>query len=109
MLALHCSRNVATCLHLQALTTLPTCMSCRPMMALMSDALETCAHALRTCVPSYTDKSDRLFFMLEAHSPQQTTRRGSAGAHLSRETRFRVTGHVAAQESTSIGKRGLEP
>jgi hypothetical protein len=87
VLALHCSRNVATCPHLQALTTLPTCMSCRPMMTLMSDALETCARALRTCVPSYTDKSDRLFFMLEAHSRPRD---------------------VVAPKPTSAGRRGPE-
>jgi hypothetical protein len=67
VLVLHYSRTVAACLHaLQALTVLPTYMSCRPMMALMSDALEMCARALRTYVPSYTDRSARLFFMLRS-------------------------------------------
>jgi hypothetical protein len=72
--------------------------------------MRACIENMRaTCVPSYTDKSDRLFFMFEARSPQQTMRRGNAGAHLSREARSGVTGHVTAQEPTSIGKRGLEP
>jgi hypothetical protein len=52
-------------------------------MAQMSDALETCARVLGTCVPSYRGKPARLFFMLEAHGPQ--------GA----------TGHVAASKPTS--------
>jgi hypothetical protein len=70
VLALHYSCTVATCLHaLQALTVLPAHTSCRLMMALMSDALKTCVRALRTCVPSYTGRPARLFFMLEAHSP----------------------------------------
>jgi hypothetical protein len=35
-------------------------------MALMSDALEMCARALRTYVSSYTGRSARLFFMLRS-------------------------------------------
>jgi hypothetical protein len=34
--------------------------------------------------------------------------RGSAGAHLSREARSGATGHVAAPEPTSAGRRGPE-
>jgi hypothetical protein len=60
-------------------------------MALTSGALETCAHALGTRVPSYTSRLARLFFMLEARGPH--------GA----------VGHVAALESTSAGRRGLKP
>jgi hypothetical protein len=33
----------------------------------------------------------------------------SAGAHLSREVRSRIIGHVAATEPTSAGRRGPEP
>jgi hypothetical protein len=33
---------------------------------------------------------------------------GSAGAHLSREARSGATGHVAAPEPTSAGRRGPE-
>jgi hypothetical protein len=82
---LHCSHTVAACLHiLHALTVLPACMSCRSIMTLMSDALET-------YVPSCTDRPTRLFFMLKSRSPR--------GA----------TGHVAAVEPTSAGRRGPEP
>jgi hypothetical protein len=71
VLALHCSHTVAVYLHaLQALIALPTRMSCKPMMALMSGALETCAHSLGTCVPTCTGRPARSFFMLEAHGPQ---------------------------------------
>jgi hypothetical protein len=56
------------------------------MMALMSGALETCAHALGPCVPSYTGRSAKLFFMLEARGPQ--------GA----------MGHMAVSEPTSAGR-----
>jgi hypothetical protein len=34
---------------------------------------------------------------------------GSVGAHLSREVRSRVIGHVAVSEPTLVGRRGLEP
>jgi hypothetical protein len=97
---------------------MPAHMSCRPMIALMSGALETCACTLGTCVPSWTS---RIFFMLETRSPQGVTRhltaseptlterrglrshrtRGSAGAHISREARSGAIGHVAAPEPTS--------
>jgi hypothetical protein len=84
VLALHCSRTVATYLHaLQALTALPTRTSCRPMMALTSGALEMCARALGTCVPTCTGSPARLFFILESCGPQG------------------VAGHVAASEPTS--------
>jgi uncharacterized protein YqgV (UPF0045/DUF77 family) len=129
VLALHYSHTVATCLHaLQALTVLHDRMSYRPMMTLMSGVLETCMRVLGTCVPSYTNKSARLFFMLEirgsqgvaghvaASDPpqpggevQRHRTRGSAGAHLSREVRSGAIGHVAALEPTSAGRQGLEP
>jgi hypothetical protein len=75
VLTLHCSRTVAVCLHaLHAMTALPVRTSCRPMVALMSGTLETCARALGTRVPSYTGRPARLFFMLEARGPQVATR-----------------------------------
>jgi hypothetical protein len=93
VLTLHCSRTVAACLHaLQALTVLPArTSSYKLMMTLMSDVLEMFMRALRTCMPSYTDKTVRLFFMFEMCGPQG------------------VTGHVVAPEPTSAGRRGLEP
>jgi hypothetical protein len=92
VLPLHYSHTIATYLHtMQALTVLPVRTSCRRIMALMSDALEMCAHALGTCVPSFTGRTARLFFMLEAYGPQG------------------VVGHVATAELTSAGRRGSEP
>jgi hypothetical protein len=92
VLALNRSRTVAACLHvLHALTALPARTSCRPMMALMSGALETCARALGTCVSSCTGRPARLFFMLKARGPQ--------GA----------VGYVAASEPTLAGRWDPEP
>jgi hypothetical protein len=59
-------------------------------MTLTWGALETCVRALGTCVPSCTDRSARLFFMLKTHGPQ--------GA----------VGHVAAPEPAPAGWRGSE-
>jgi hypothetical protein len=71
VLALHCSRIIAVCLHaLQALTVLYACMSCMSMMALISGAFKTCTRALEKCVPSCTRRPARLFFILEACGPQ---------------------------------------
>jgi hypothetical protein len=61
------------------------------VMQVMSGALETCTHALETCVSSCTAMTDMFFFMLKARGPQ-----GAAG-------------HVAASESTSVKRRGPEP
>jgi hypothetical protein len=117
VLAMHCSRTVAACLHaLQAL------------IVLMSGALETCTPALGTCVPSCTGRPARLFLCLRpaAHrepwdtwqrqsSPQSGGEvhshmtRGSTGAHLSWEVRFEAIVHVAAPEPISVGRRDLEP
>jgi hypothetical protein len=77
-------------------------------MALMSGALETCAHALGTCIPSCTGRTPRLFFMLMATTGSRGTC-GSAGAHLSREARSEAIGHVAALELTLTERRGSEP
>jgi hypothetical protein len=89
---LYCSRIVAVCAYvLHALTMLFVRMSCRPMMALTSGALETSACVLGTCMPSCIGGPARLFYMLEACGPQ--------GA----------VGHVAALEPTSARRRGLEP
>jgi hypothetical protein len=70
---------------------LPARMSCRPMIALMSSALETCTCALGTCVTSCTGRTARLFFMLETRGPQG------------------VIGHMTILESTSARRRGPEP
>jgi hypothetical protein len=92
VLTLYYSRIVATCLHaLQALAALPARTSCKHMMTLILGDLETCMRALGTCVPSYTSRITRLFFMLEA--------RGLQGA----------VGHVAAPEPTSARRRGPKP
>jgi hypothetical protein len=92
VLGLHYSRTVDAYRHaLQALTTLSARTSCRRMMALTSSALETCARALGTFMPSGTGRPVRLFFMLEARDPQ--------GA----------VGHIAVSESTPAGRRGPEP
>jgi hypothetical protein len=61
------------------------------MMTLTSGALEMCACALGTCVPSCTCRSVRIFFMFEAHGPQG------------------VVGHMTVSEPTSVGRRGPEP
>jgi hypothetical protein len=104
---MYCSHTVAAYLHtLQALTALPSRMSCRLMMALMSDALEMCARALGTYVPSYIGRSARLFFMRPTRSRGT---RGATEAQLSREARSRAIVHVAAPELTSARRRGLEP
>jgi hypothetical protein len=50
------------------------CAACPHVLQALSAALETYARALRTCVPSYTSRAARLFFMLEAHGPQGTMR-----------------------------------
>jgi hypothetical protein len=92
VLTLHCSRTVTICLHtLLALTALSAPMSYRSMMGLMLDAFKMCARALETCVPSYTGRTAKLFFMLEARGPQ-----GAAG-------------YVAASELISTGRRGPKP
>jgi hypothetical protein len=97
------------------------------MMALMSGALEMCAPALGTCVPSCIRKPARFFFMREAcghkgprdmwprRSPPQPGGEvwsrvtcGSAKAHLSREVRSGAKGHVAVPEPISTRRRGLE-
>jgi hypothetical protein len=59
-------------------------MSYRLMMNQMSGTLKTCVHALGICMPSCIGRSARLFFILEARSPQGAVR------------------HVAAPEPTSI-------
>jgi hypothetical protein len=72
VLELHCRCIVATCPHvLQGLTAVPARVSCKPMMALTSNALETCARALGSSEPCCTCKSARLFFMLEARCPHR--------------------------------------
>jgi hypothetical protein len=87
VLALHYSHIVVVCLYaLQALTALLARTSCRPMMILMSGALEMCTRALGICMPNSTVRHTILFFMLEARSSQ-----GAAG-------------HVVALEPTSVGR-----
>jgi hypothetical protein len=80
------------------------------MMALTSGALETCARALGTYVPSYRGRSARLFFMLEARDPQGVTGHVVAhGALPSREAGSRAVGHVAAVEPSLVGRQGSKP
>jgi hypothetical protein len=61
------------------------------MMALMLGTLNMCVCALETCVPSCTGKIARLFFILDARSPQ-----GAAG-------------YMLVLEPTSTRRRGPEP
>jgi hypothetical protein len=62
--ALHDSRTVASYPHiLHALNVYPIHTSYRPMMALTSGVLGTCARVLEICEPSYIDRSARLFFI----------------------------------------------
>jgi hypothetical protein len=92
VMTMHYSHTVAACLHvLQTLTMLPARTSYRPMMALISGALEMYECAMGTCVPSCTGMTARLFFILEARGPQ--------GA----------VGYVTAPELTSTERRGPEP
>jgi hypothetical protein len=48
---------------LQALNALPAHMSFGPMMALMLDALETCARALGIHGPCCSGRPSRLFYI----------------------------------------------
>jgi hypothetical protein len=97
VLALHYSRIVAICLHgLQALTALPACMSCRPMVALVSAVSITCGHALETRESSHIGKLSKPFFILENCGPQSCGTRGDDRALLSREAGSSAVGHVAA-------------
>jgi hypothetical protein len=111
VLLLHCSCTIATCLHaLQALTVLPARTSCMTMVALTSSALETCAHALGTCVPSCIGSLARLFFY--AWGPWPIRSRGthdSVRVHLSWKVRSEAIGHIATLEPTSAGRWGPEP
>jgi hypothetical protein len=66
------------------------CAACPHIMHAMSGALKTCARALGRCMPSCTGRTDMLFFMLEARSPQE------------------AAGHVAAPELISVERRGLD-
>jgi hypothetical protein len=73
VLVMHYSLTVAACMHvLQALTMVLVCMSCRPLMALSSGALETCPRALGTGEPYPTGRPARIFYMLEAVGSQET-------------------------------------
>jgi hypothetical protein len=102
---LHFSNTVAACLYvLQALNALPDRMTCRNMMALMSGAMETCAHALGTYEPYCTGRPTKLFFMFEARDPQGTVARVVARSSPSKEARSGATGH-AAHRSPPNGSR----
>jgi hypothetical protein len=70
--------------------------SCRPLMALTSDALEMCAHALGTGRSCCTGRLAWLFFMLEDHGPQGTVGHVAAQSPPRSEARSRAMGHVAA-------------
>jgi hypothetical protein len=74
---------------------LPRCAwstSCRTMMVLMLDVLETCVRALETYEASCIVRPASCFFMLEAHGPPGAT--GDA---------------VAAPEPSPIRRQDLEP
>jgi hypothetical protein len=45
----------------------------------------------------------------EPTSAGRNRTRGSARAHLNWDARFRVIGHMTAQEPTSVGRKGSEP
>jgi hypothetical protein len=93
---MHCSRTIVAYSHvLQGLTTLPIRTSCKAMMAWTSGALETYEHALVTCGSSCRGRPARLFFMLEAHGPQETTGHMVAQSPRSREAGSGDVGHVA--------------
>jgi hypothetical protein len=129
VLTLHCSHTVAAYLHaLQTLTILHARTSCRFIMSLTSGSLKMCTCALGICVPSCTARPTRFFLCLRHVAHRETWNtwqhrstsqlggkvqshriRDRTRAHLSREVRSRATGHVAALEPTSVGKRGLEP
>jgi hypothetical protein len=84
-LALHCGCIVAASPHImQALSAHPAYTSCRPMMALTPDALETCARVLETCELCCIGKPARLSFMLEACSTQRTVGHAVAAPETSR-------------------------
>jgi hypothetical protein len=67
---MQCSRMSA---HLADIKCAACRTSCRPMMALTSNALKICACVLETCEPSCTGRPTRLFFMLETYNPQKIT------------------------------------
>jgi hypothetical protein len=110
VLALHCSRTVVVYPHvLQPLTALPARTSYRPIMALTSGALETSALALGTCMPSYTGRPTKLFFILKVRSPHETVRHAVTAPEPSRyggRIRSRIT--RGAPESSSAGRQDPE-
>jgi hypothetical protein len=100
--ALHCSHIVSAYPHvLQALVAMPARTSCRPMIALTSGALETCARALGTGEPCRTGRPTRLFFVLDAHGPQGVVGRAGARSPPRREAGSEATGHVVRRSPPS--------
>jgi hypothetical protein len=105
MLALHCSRIVAICLHvLQALTALPVRTSYRPIVAQVSGISVTCGHALKTRESSRIGRPFKPFFILEVCGPQSCEICCNAGALPSREAGPDAVGHVAASEPSRAGR-----
>jgi hypothetical protein len=102
MLAIHCSRIIATCPHvLQALSALPARTSRRLMIVLTSGILETYARAFRTRGSSRTGRPVRLFFMFEICGPQGTAACVAAQIPPSREAGSRATGHATLRSPPS--------
>jgi hypothetical protein len=93
-----------------------------------ADAPVTHERALEIRESSYVPRAAKLFFIPVVHNPSGVVgyvaalefssqegiapshgTRGSAGAHLSNEVRFRAEGHVVTPELTSARRRGLGP
>jgi hypothetical protein len=89
-----------------ALNAQPDHMSYRPMMALTSDAWETCVHALGTCMPSCTGRPTgvSLCLKLMVHRKPQGMR-WQHQSPPSREAGSRVVGHTALRSPPLQGGR----
>jgi hypothetical protein len=125
VLTLYCSHTITTCLHtLLALTVLPTRTSCRLYQAPWKLACVRWEHAclaaqirllgFSLCLRPAAHKEpldtwQRRSPPLLGGNVRSHRTRGSAGAHLSREARSGVIGHMAVLEPTSAERRGLEP
>jgi hypothetical protein len=102
--------------------------NCSGLSARLAGASVTRERALETCESSCVSGAARPFFIPVGHSPlgaagyvtapELSSRggrarshgtRGSIGAHLVREARSGVEGHVAAPELTSTRRRSLGP
>jgi hypothetical protein len=85
VLVLHYSGTVAACTHiLQVLIVVPTRTSCRPMITLTSDDLETCACKLRIGGHCCKNRPAKLFFMFKIRGPKETAKYVVAATESSR-------------------------